>query len=98
MYPRTHERSPDKPAVVMVGSGETLTYSQLDERSTRLAGVLREAGLRKGDSVALLSDNNPRCFEVYWAALRSGLYITPVNRRLPPDEVSSVVHAAARAH
>jgi fatty-acyl-CoA synthase len=92
MYPGTHAaRFPDKPAVVMADSGETLTYRELDVRSTRLARFLHDRGLRRGDHIALLTDNNPKAFEVYWAALRSGLYITAVNRHLAPAEVSYIV-------
>jgi len=92
MYPGTHAtRFPDKPAVVMAGSGETLTYRELDVRSARLARFLHDQGLRRGDHIALLTDNNPKAFEVYWAALRSGLYITAVNRHLAPAEVSYIV-------
>ena len=92
MYPGTWaRRTPDKPALVMAGSGRTLTYRELDERSLRLAHVLQEAGLRTGDVVALLSDNRPEAYEVYWAAMRSGLYVTAVNHHLSADEVSYIV-------
>ncbi|HEX2850628.1 MAG TPA: AMP-binding protein [Acidimicrobiales bacterium] len=92
MYPGTHARTtPDKAAVVMATGGETVTYRELDERSTRLARLWRDAGLRRGDHVALLSENHPRYFEVYWAAVRSGLYITAVNRYLSPDEAAYIV-------
>ncbi|MGL5442327.1 MAG: acyl-CoA synthetase [[Mycobacterium] stephanolepidis] len=93
MYPGTHAAQfPDKPAVVMAGSGATLTYGQLDEQSQRLARYWYDTGLRKGDHVALLSDNVPEVFVVYWAALRSGLYITSVNHHLAPAEVSYIVN------
>ena len=92
MYPRTHARStPDKVAARLVDTGDELTYGQLDERSTRLARVLADAGLRRGDVVALLATNDLRALEVYWAALRSGLYITAVNHHLSPDEVAYIV-------
>ena len=39
----------------------------------------------EGDHIALLTNNNAKAFEVYWAALRSGLYITAVNRHLAPQ-------------
>ncbi|MAS56867.1 MAG: acyl-CoA synthetase [Nocardioides sp.] len=99
MYPGTWARStPDKPALVMAGSGRTLTYAELDERSLRLANRLRDSGLRRGDVVALLSDNTPETYEVYWAALRSGLYITAVNHNLSADEASYIVRdCGARA-
>ncbi len=92
MYPGTHAATaPDKPAVIMNGSDDRLTYGQLEERSVRLANALREAGLATGDTVALLSDNSPRAFEVYWATARSGWYLTAVNRHLTADEVAYIV-------
>jgi fatty-acyl-CoA synthase len=54
--------------------------------------VLHDAGLRPGDVVALLTENNLRAFEVYWAAMRSGLYITAVNWHLKPDEIAYIVN------
>src|SRR5690606_11556312 len=42
--------------------------------------------------LALLSSNDLRCFVVYWAALRSGLYITAVNRHLGPEEVAYIIN------
>jgi fatty-acyl-CoA synthase len=93
MYPGVHAaQSPSKPAVVMAGSGETLTYGELDGRSARFARYLYDRGLRRGDHIALLTDNNPTALEVYWAALRSGLYITAVNRHLSPPEISYIVN------
>ncbi|MFC7340061.1 acyl-CoA synthetase [Saccharopolyspora griseoalba] len=92
MYPGVHAaNTPDKPAVIMAGSGAVTTYRELDDRSLRLANALRAAGLGEGDVVALLSDNDPRAFEVYWAAVRSGMYITAVNSHLQPDEIAYVV-------
>src|SRR5919109_528676 len=93
MYPGTHAaEAPDRVAAVMTGTGETLSYGDLERRSVQLAHVLHEAGLRPGDAVALLTENNLRAFEVYWAALRSGLYITAVNNHLKPDEVAYIVN------
>ena len=92
MYPGQHATTtPDKPAIVMAGSGETVSYRQLDEGSNRLAHWLHSQGLRSGDHVAILAENHPRYFEVYWAALRSGLYITAINRFLAPDEAAYIV-------
>lgn len=92
MYPGTHARTtPDKIAVAMVDTGETRTYAELDERSLRLAHVLADAGLAPGDHVAFLAANGPEVFEVYWAALRSGLYVTGINNRLSVDEAAYVL-------
>ncbi|MDF1603973.1 acyl-CoA synthetase [Nocardioides sp. YIM 152315] len=100
MYPGTWAaRTPDKAALVMAGSGRTLTYAQLDERSIRLSRHLHDtAGLAVGDVVALLSDNTPETYEVYWAALRSGLYVTAVNHNLSAEEAGYIIRdCGARA-
>ena len=89
MYPGAYD--PARPAVVTADGGRTLTYGQLEERSLRLADHLRSRGLRSGDHVAILSDNDPRVLEVYWAALRSGLYLTAVNHHLTADEAAYIV-------
>ena len=92
MYPGAHAATnPDHPAVVMVGSGRTITYGELETRSAALASALHGLGLTRGDVVALLCDNAAEAFEVYWACMRSGLYITPVNRNLTVDEIAYIV-------
>jgi long-chain acyl-CoA synthetase len=98
MYPGTHAaEAPDRIAAVMTGTGESLSYGQLEQRSVQLSRVLHDAGLRRGDVVALLTENSLRAFEVYWAALRSGLYVTAVNYRLKPDEVAYIVNDSGAA-
>jgi long-chain acyl-CoA synthetase len=84
-------RDPDRAAIVMAESGEVITYHQLEERSSRAARALHDAGLRPGDHVALLIDNRAAMLELAWAAQRSGLYYTPVNTRLAADEAAYVV-------
>jgi long-chain acyl-CoA synthetase len=92
MYPGTHAATaPDRPAVIMAGSNATVTYGELDENSARLASALHELGLRTGDVIAVLTDNAPEVFEIYWAAIRSGLYITMINWHLSNDEAAYIV-------
>ncbi|MCW2856586.1 MAG: AMP-binding protein [Marmoricola sp.] len=93
MFPGTHAATnPEKPALIMAGSGRVLTYGQLEDRSARLARALHDLGLRKGDVFAMLSDNAAEALEVYWAALRSGLYVTAINHNLAPDEAAYIVN------
>lgn len=92
MFPGTHAASaPNRPAVVLAGSGKTVTYRELDDNSARLASALHGLGLRPGDVIALVSDNSVEAFDVYWAALRSGLYITAVNWHLAPEEAAYIL-------
>jgi acyl-CoA synthetase (AMP-forming)/AMP-acid ligase II len=91
MYPGTvAARAPERVAIVMAGSGETVTYRQLDERSNQLAHYFRDAGLQRGDHVALFVENQPRFLEIVWAALRSGLYLTAINSHLTAEEVEYI--------
>ncbi|MGA9866598.1 MAG: acyl-CoA synthetase [Acetobacteraceae bacterium] len=93
MYIGDHARErPNHPAVVDAATGETLTYRELDDRSNRLAQLLHAEGLRRGDTVALFMENNIRFLEVAWAALRSGLYLTAVNRYLTADEAAYIIN------
>jgi fatty-acyl-CoA synthase len=92
MYPGTHAATaPDRPAVIAAETGEHLTYGQLDDASRRLARLWHAAGLRRGDGVALLTDNRMTAFEVFWAAMRSGLYITVINNNLSADEAGYIL-------
>lgn len=76
----------------MAGSGAVTTYAELDKRSAAVASALYDMGLRRGDVIALLSDNAAPALEIYWAALRSGLYITAVNWHLAPEEAAYIVN------
>ena len=64
MHPYIHaQKNPDKPAYIMAGSGETVTYRQLDDQSNRIAQLFRSLGLKAGDHIALFLENHPRYFE-----------------------------------
>ena len=92
MHPGTHAAdTPDKPAIVMAERGETVSYAELDARANRVAQLFWQRGLRPGDHVALFLENHPRYYEVYWAAIRSGLYLTTVNRYLTGEEAAYIV-------
>ncbi len=92
MYPGHHATTtPDKAAAIDARSGEVLTYAELDARSNRLAQLLWAEGLRRGDHLAVFLENHLRYFEVAWAAFRSGLYLTTVNRHLTAPEAGYIV-------
>ena len=85
------EKDPDRIAVIY-GNGEHVeTYAELDRRSRRVACALRRSGVEPGGSVALLMGNEDDFFDIYWACMRSGVYLTPVNWHLAEDEVRYLV-------
>ena len=64
------QANPDKPAVIIHPSGTVLTFAGLEARANRLAHFFREHGLREGDAVAILMENNEHFHTVMWAARR----------------------------
>jgi long-chain acyl-CoA synthetase len=87
------ERTPDKAAVIFDDGHHVLTYADLDAASNQVAHYLRhQLGLAPGDGVAVLLENRPEFAWVWWAAMRSGLYITPINWHLTPSEIDYVLH------
>ncbi len=99
MHPGSFAKTaPQRPAVVMVDSGEVTTYAELDRAASRASNVLAAAGLSPGDHVAFQVTNSSRFFELLWAAHRSGLVYTAISTRLGVDETSYIVEdSGARA-
>ena len=85
------ESTPDKLAIVRPATGESITYAELDRLSTKLAHYLRDAGLGRGDNVAMVSNNDIRMLVIYWAALRSGMYVTAINNHLTAEETNYIL-------
>jgi long-chain acyl-CoA synthetase len=89
----THARAaPDRPAMINSATGDVLTYRELDERSARFANYLGNTGVKRGDTVALFMENNPKFMEIVWATRRMGLYIAAINRFLNADEASYIIN------
>jgi fatty-acyl-CoA synthase len=73
------------------GAPARLTYRELGERVARLAGALAAQGVRRGDRVALLSENRPEYLEVVLAAARLGASVACQNWRLTSTELSHCI-------
>jgi long-chain acyl-CoA synthetase len=87
-FPDLHAAAqPDKPAYVMAGSGETISYRELVERSRRAAHAMRALGAERGACVAIMMENHRRYLELAWAAQRAGLRYTAISPRLTASEV-----------
>ena len=92
MYPGHWAREfPSKPAVIDAASGRARSYGELNDRSNQLAQLMWQRGLRRGDHVSIFMENNLAYFDVVWAAFRSGLYLTTVNRYLTGEEAGYIV-------
>lgn len=86
-----HARSAAQSPALIVADGAAISYAQLHVRSRRVAALLHDAGLRRGDGIALVLPNRAEFLEITWGAQLSGLYYTPVNTHFIPDEVAYVI-------
>ena len=58
MYPGEIAKStPDKPAIIMSDTGESMSFLELHEYAERMANLFQAAGLKPGDHVALCLEN-----------------------------------------
>jgi crotonobetaine/carnitine-CoA ligase len=67
------------PRIFLDFSGETYSYADIDRESTRLARGLAGLGVRKGDSVASILDNNLHAVLSWFAINKAGGISVPVN-------------------
>lgn len=67
------------------------TFGELNANANRLLAVLRQSGLRVGDSVAALCGNIPQFIEAMLACQRGGLRFVPINWHLASDEIAYIV-------
>ncbi len=78
--------APDKPLALL---GEmSFSYAQVDEVSGRVASALLALGLERGDKVAVQLPNLPQFLFCYFAILKAGLVMVPLNPLLRAPEVA----------
>ena len=96
MHPSIHAQThPDKPAFIMAAGGDAVTYRQLEDRSNRVAHLLRGHGLKAGDHIVLLLENHPRFFEICFGEHRAGIVYTAMSTRLTLGEAAYIVEDCA---
>ena len=73
---------------------QRFTYAQFGARCERFATALENAGVVYGDRVAFLSFNTHRLLEGYFAAPMARAIVMPLNVRLTPAELETIIHHA----
>jgi long-chain acyl-CoA synthetase len=93
MYPGDFADSlKDVPCFIMANTGKVVTYGEFEERTNRLANLLRDQGLQPGDHYSIFMENNERYLESCGAGARSGLYYTCINSYLTADEAAFIIN------
>ena len=81
--------SPD--SIALVHGERTLTYRELAGRAEAAAATLAARGVRRGDRVAFLGENQPGLVEVLFGSAMLGAVFVPLNTRLAVPELAHIV-------
>lgn len=80
---------PDETALI---DGETTrTWSELADRCARVASLIEQAGVGPDGHIAVLMGNRAEYVEIILGAVLAGVWITPINRHLQPDEIAYIL-------
>ena len=86
---RNARKFPEKEALVF--EDKRYTYRELNELANRLANELASRGVKKGDKVGMLSFNSDSFVIAYFAVMKIGAVVVPLNFRLAPPEVEYIL-------
>ncbi|MFL6056301.1 MAG: AMP-binding protein [Actinoallomurus sp.] len=93
--------TPDRLALWIVeedGSELKLTFAELAERSSRVAGWLRTHGVRRGDRILLMLGNQVELWETMLAAMKLGAVVVPATTLLTPDDLRDRIARGGVSH
>ena len=92
MHPSVHAAAhPEKTAVIVAETGETISYGDMEAASNRAAQLFRAHGLGHEDVVAFMLDNTPHYYGLTWGAQRAGLRYVCISSRLTQDETDYIL-------
>ncbi|MCT1902188.1 long-chain fatty acid--CoA ligase [Oceanobacillus sojae] len=77
-----------------LGGVQTIPYRKITERIRRLAGVLKDLGVEKGDRVGTIAWNHHRHLEAYFAIPTMGAVLHTINIRVSPDDLAYIINHA----
>ena len=89
-----HQARERRGRVAIKHGSRSLTFAELDERSSRLAQALLAAGVGPGSRVAHLDRTAPEVVELLFAAAKIGAVAVPLNWRLHPTELAAILQDA----
>jgi fatty-acyl-CoA synthase len=98
---RNARRYPDKVAYVQVDDDRqrhALSYGEVAERATRLSEGLFATGVRRGDRLAVWMTNRPQWIITYFAAMRLGAVLVPLNTWLTAPEIGYQLRQSEARH
>ncbi|WP_248113755.1 class I adenylate-forming enzyme family protein [Ralstonia pseudosolanacearum] len=80
----------DKTALVF--EDQRWSFRDLDIASSKVASQLQQRGIVAGDKVSLFSPNGPEWIVAYYAVMKIGAVVNPLNLMLTPEEAAYAMH------
>jgi len=77
---------------VLISDKQHITYGELNKAVKAVAGLLKEAGIGKGDNVALMLPNIPEFVYSYFGILKTGAAVVPLNTSSTPFELTYLLN------
>lgn len=89
MFEKTVKNYPDKIAVVF--EKEKITYNELNKKANKLARLLIQKGLQKGDVVGVLVDKSSEYMIAILGVLKAGCVYMPISEEMPEERIKYVI-------
>src|SRR5262245_13437090 len=86
---RSAARNPRQLAIHF--QGRKITYAELDASANRLARLLCNSGIGRGDTVAIFAVNSPEYVAAFFGCARIGAALVPINLMFTTDDVDYVL-------
>ncbi len=86
---RTARDYPDKKALVFYG--QSYSFKEIDEQSSRFAYALQDKGIKKGDRVTLFLPNCPAFVIAFYGVLKAGAIVSPLNPLYTAKELTEII-------
>ena len=83
--------TPNREAIIDFVKKKRYSFKEIDNRANRLARVLMDMDIRKGDRVAAFSTNKIELIDIFFATGKIGAIFIPFNIRLAPTEIEQLV-------
>lgn len=92
LYETSFKKNWDMPAMSDYSKKEKLHYKDIAFEITRLHILLEEAGIQKGDKIALVGKNNIPWCVAYLASITYGAVIVPILQDFHPNNIQHIIH------
>lgn len=78
--------------VAVQGDGVSLTWSELERRTNKVANALIDLGVRKGDKICMYSTNSLTAFELTWGIIRAGGVVVALNTMVTGEVLATLIN------